>query len=276
MAAAIGIAGDEILDISSGIFYNAETEAENRGIGDKMSVLYLVRHGQASFGAENYDQLSKLGERQMSLLGQYWLKFGILPDAVYSGSLSRQQRSAECVAEAFRSAGRKFPEIKIIEQFNEYETRHILTASLSEVLTRNPEIARLARELAPNGAVDFVNDKKAFQKLFSAVMDMWVDDRIQVEGMESWKQFTSRVNQGLERVMEEQGAGKTVAVFTSGGPVSAVMQRALKTADKTALELGWVIANGSVSEFRYSGEKFSLAVFNATNHLTEPELITYR
>jgi len=266
----------DILDIVPGIFYNAQTSVEIKGIGDKMSVLYLVRHGQASFGAENYDQLSEMGERQMAMLGKYWLKFGVRLDAVYSGSLARQKRSAECVAEVSRSAGQKFPDTKIIEQFNEYETRHILTASLSEVLARNPEIARLAQELAPNGAVDFINDKKAFQKLFSTVMDMWVDDRIHVEGMETWKEFTSRVNAGVDRVMQEQGAGKTIAVFTSGGPVSAVMQRALHTADTTALELGWVIANGSLSEFRYSGEKFSLAVFNATNHLTEPELITYR
>ena len=241
-----------------------------------MSVLYLVRHGQASFGAADYDKLSEMGEKQCAMLGHYWIKFNVKLDAVYCGTLSRQKRSAECVSEVFKKAGRPFPEPKIIDQFNEYETRHILTASLSSVLAQNPEIMKLAKEIAPNGMVDFVNDKKAFQKLFSRVMDMWVDDKIHVDGMETWKQFTARVNDGISKVIAEQGAGKTVAVFTSGGPVSAAMQRALCIADKTALELGWVIANGSLSEFRYSNGKFSLAIFNSTNHLCEPDLITYR
>ena len=29
-----------------------------------MGTLYLVRHGQASFGSDHYDQLSELGRRQ--------------------------------------------------------------------------------------------------------------------------------------------------------------------------------------------------------------------
>jgi broad specificity phosphatase PhoE len=36
-----------------------------------MGTLYLVRHGQASFGADDYDQLSALGRRQSVRLGEY-------------------------------------------------------------------------------------------------------------------------------------------------------------------------------------------------------------
>jgi broad specificity phosphatase PhoE len=37
-----------------------------------MGNLYLVRHGQASFGAADYDQLSELGQRQSVRLGEYF------------------------------------------------------------------------------------------------------------------------------------------------------------------------------------------------------------
>lgn len=241
-----------------------------------MSVLYLVRHGQASFGAANYDKLSELGERQMRALGQYWVNWGLKIDAVYSGTLDRQTKSAACVKEIYESARKKFPDPVIVPEINEYETRHILSGSLSTVLAQHPEIARLAKELAPTGQVDLVANKKAFQKIFAAAMDLWVDEKLNLPGMESWRQFTTRVNSGLDRVIKEQGNGKTVVVFTSGGPVSAAVQRAMKTDDKTALELGWVIANGSITEFRYSGDKFSLAVFNATPHLGESGLVSYR
>jgi broad specificity phosphatase PhoE len=36
-----------------------------------MGTLYLVRHGQASFGADDYDQLSELGGAGVRL-GEHW------------------------------------------------------------------------------------------------------------------------------------------------------------------------------------------------------------
>ena len=39
-----------------------------------MTTIYLIRHGQASFGAESYDKLSPNGELQAKLLGQYFNK----------------------------------------------------------------------------------------------------------------------------------------------------------------------------------------------------------
>jgi len=241
-----------------------------------MSTLYMVRHGQASFGQANYDRLSELGEQQMRLLGEYWLKGGLSIDAAYCGLLERQQKSGSCVAEKFVAAGKKFPAACPLHEFDEYETRHLLTGSLAAVIRDNPEIAQLVKEISAAGPVDLVNNKKNFQKIFSRAMAMWVDEKLKLPGMESWREFTGRVGRGIEKVMREQGPGKNVAVFTSGGPVSAAMQKALGLADLTALELGWVIMNGSVSEFRYSGEKFSLVSFNAVPHLREPALISYR
>jgi len=241
-----------------------------------MSTVYMVRHGQASFGQPNYDRLSDLGERQSELLGEYWLRWNVSLDAVYTGTLDRQRRSAEAAAEVYRAAGRPFPALVAIPGFNEYDSSAILTGSVPRVLAQHPEIAALMKEIAPAGKPDLVGSKKNFQRVFSRVMNLWVEGKITVAGMESWRDFTGRVNRGLDQLMAEQGAGKTVAVFTSGGPVSAAMQRALGASDQVALELGWVIANSSVSEFRYSGDKFSLMSFNVTPHLERAELISYR
>ncbi len=241
-----------------------------------MSILYLIRHGQASFGQADYDRLSELGEVQMHSLGKFWVQRGIRPDAVYAGALVRQQNSARWVKEEFSAAGEKFPDPIILNNFDEYETRHLLTGSLSTVLTQYPELAQLVKEPASGVPPDLVNNKKAFQKVFARAMDMWVDEKLKLPGMETWREFTGRVNQGLDLVIAEQGSGKTVAVFTSGGPISAAIQKALGLGDKTALELGWVIANGSITEFRYSEDKFSLASFNTTPHLDRPGLISYR
>ena len=59
-----------------------------------MATIYLIRHGQASFGAEDYDKLSALGMRQAQVAGEYLRDHGIILDAAYSGELLRQRETA--------------------------------------------------------------------------------------------------------------------------------------------------------------------------------------
>ena len=58
-----------------------------------MGTLYLVRHGQASFGADNYDQLSPLGWQQSRRLGQYFKERGYQFEAVITGTLQRHDET---------------------------------------------------------------------------------------------------------------------------------------------------------------------------------------
>ena len=64
-----------------------------------MGTLYLVRHGQASFGADDYDQLSELGQRQSRRLGAYFQERGLTFEAVITGSLKRQQQTWRGIAQ---------------------------------------------------------------------------------------------------------------------------------------------------------------------------------
>ena len=66
-----------------------------------MGTLHLVRHGQASFGAEDYDQLSALGARQCLALGQHYARRGVRFAGVLRGSLRRHQQSLAAFAEGF-------------------------------------------------------------------------------------------------------------------------------------------------------------------------------
>ena len=47
-----------------------------------MSQVLLVRHGQASWGSDDYDVLSDLGERQSRMLGEALAARGVVPDLV--------------------------------------------------------------------------------------------------------------------------------------------------------------------------------------------------
>jgi broad specificity phosphatase PhoE len=84
-----------------------------------MSSLTLVRHGQASFFAEDYDQLSALGHAQAGLLGDHWVRRRLGFDEVYVGPRTRQRQTAEAVGERYRQSGLPWPEPVLLPELDE-------------------------------------------------------------------------------------------------------------------------------------------------------------
>lgn len=240
-----------------------------------MSTLLMVRHGQASFGEADYDNLSEMGFAQSSLLGDYWLKRGQRFDALFTGAQKRQIDTVLMLRKAYQKAGWDLPEPVVNEAFNEYDASGMLANFLPILLEENPGL-----EETVNRAMDLEGDstvrRKAFQDILTIVMNRWISGEIDPKSMESWDQFTHRVIRGVEEIVAAYPTGKTVAVFTSGGPISAVMQYALETSDRVALALGWVVKNASINEFQYRGERFSMTGFNKTPHFDEDTYVTYR
>jgi broad specificity phosphatase PhoE len=83
------------------------------------------------------------------------------------------------------------------------------------------------------------------------------------------------VNRAIEQIVRQAGRGSTIAVFTSVGPITVAVQRALACSDKVALETGWRLWNCSVTGFVFSGARFTLDRFNALPHLDRNDW-TYR
>ena len=107
----------------------------------------------------------------------------------------------------------------------------------------------------------------------------WISDPDVGSGLETWAGFTQRVRKGINRVIEEAGQGKTVALVTSGGPISALLQIALSLSDQETIHLAWQLRNASVSIFKYNRKRLTLDSFNSVAHLEkekDPTLITYR
>ena len=236
-----------------------------------MATLTLVRHGQASFLADDYDRLSSVGELQSSLLGRHWARRKVAFDSVFCGPRARQSRTAEVAAEAVRAVGGAFPEWVVLDELDEMRADEVLKRALPELCRRDARIRDLvasfeAARARPEAA-------RHFQSLFATVAAMWVRGEIVETGIEPWAEFITRVRSGLARMRE--GGGRVLA-FTSGGPVSAAVQFALGTGDLATLELMWAVRNASVTEFLFSGDRFSLSTFNSIGHLDDPALSTYR
>ncbi|MFN8497630.1 MAG: histidine phosphatase family protein [Anaerolineae bacterium] len=239
-----------------------------------MSHLVLVRHGQASMFADDYDHLSPAGEAQSRCLGHYWLRHGVTFDMIYVGPRRRQQGTEAVVRQVFADAGRPWPDAAILAGLDEYDGDGVLREFLPVLVERDVEIRRLAAAWEQHR--DGPERYRHFQRLFQAVMAYWVAGDVASPLVESWSAFHGRVTRSLRQIMANAGGGRRVAVFTSGGVISVAVQLAMRAPAPLAIELNWRIRNGSLTEMVFSRDKVTLDTLNTIPHLDDPALWTYR
>lgn len=234
-----------------------------------MSIIYFIRHGQASFGEKNYDRLSELGVRQSEILGDYLQQINVRFDRIYCGSLDRQTATARAVIPRL-SAPPDAGEPLILSDFDEYDTYSVFMSYVAEMTSRDPDMARAVENM--------FTDPGSFKQVYRDVAKRWVADAERAGMGDSWADFRQRVRSGIERLRSENGAGRCLAVFTSGGPIAAAVQLALDLGDEQAIFLPRLIRNSSISTFLYDDRRFSLSSYNSVAHLelrNDPALITF-
>jgi len=236
-----------------------------------MSEIYFFRHGQASFGSEDYDRLSPLGFKQAKILARYLAQTGKFFDAIYCGRMKRQRNTAlELVDYNSKNKFAKL-QLQVDDAFDEYDSMAVWNALIPEMTAEQPALAAELEKLP--------TDQKAFQRVFAQVMDRWTSGEYRASGLPRWDEFTRRVERGIERIGLRHGAGKRLAVFTSGGPISVAVKSALGLSDRMTLEISWQLLNTSITRIKYNSRGTMLAGFNEVAHLElegDAGLLTYR
>lgn len=229
-----------------------------------MATVYLVRHGQASFGKENYDQLSRRGWEQGKVLGR-WMVDKIKPAAIFGGDLQRHRETVEAIATGY---GAQLPDMQVAHGFNEFDHISIVNRYRPEWSDRQVMAKYLAA--CPKPAA-------AFQNAFVEAMRRWASGDYDAEYDETWVDFKARVLAAFDEMINYAGGGD-VLVSTSAGPIAVMCQHLLGLDDEKALGLNEVIANTSVTRVLYSTGRRSLSVFNNYSHLEveDPALVTFR
>lgn len=236
-----------------------------------MSTLYMIRHGQASFGTANYDKLSDLGITQAKILAHHLIAAQTSFDVIYTGTLVRQKETAQELIALLEFQNRPLPEIRESSAFDEYSYQDVLEKMMPILVTENPRLGDDINQMPTS--------KAAFQKIFEMVMLRYVNDTDNISGLMKWNDYVAQVNQGLDAIMASFGKGRHVAVFTSGGPISIAVQKGLGLSNQTAIQVSWQIVNASMSRFKFTYDRFSLSQFNEFTHLEldgGSERITYR
>jgi broad specificity phosphatase PhoE len=235
-----------------------------------MATIYIFRHGQASFGADDYDKLSPLGERQAVVLGEYLRDSGIVLDAAFSGDLLRQRETAQLALASQPGA----VEHHIDPRFNEIDNDEQAKYLLPEVVKINPQL----RELVDRG----LSSSKDYQKIIDAVFNYWVSPQCNEPRIRSWMDYSGAVQSALQELMAQHGSGKTLGVFTSGGTIATLVAQVLGLSSQQTYQFYEPIFNCSVTQIFYSDKKTSLSYFNDRSYLqvlgakTAENLVTYR
>jgi broad specificity phosphatase PhoE len=237
-----------------------------------MGQILLVRHGQASFGAADYDRLSAHGVEQSRLLGQWFAGCKLAAGQVVTGSLKRHRQTAEACLAALPGAPAA-AEWRTDAGFNEYD--HV------EVLQKHAP--QLTDPIAAKDALASEADlKKSFQKIFAQAMARWMGGHHDGDYRESWPAFRARCVGAARRIVENAGAVQgAILVFTSGGPIAAICQELLGIPNERAAMVNFSLANSSVTRLLFSGKdgRISLSYLNNFAHLEqtgEAECVTYR
>jgi broad specificity phosphatase PhoE len=235
-----------------------------------MASIYVIRHGQASFGAADYDKLSELGCRQAEVLGHYLRECNIHFDAVYSGDLQRQLKTCKLAI-----ASQPAPvEHHIDPRFNEVRNDEQLEVLVPEVIKTNAAI----RDLMDEG----LSASKDYQKVIEAVFNHWVSPQCDASGIQSWEEYSRDVHAALAAVIAAQGSGKTIGIFTSGGTIATLVSHVLGLGGEHTYAFYEPVINCSVTRLFYSSSKVSLSYFNDHSYLdllgqlSGQSLITYR
>lgn len=217
-----------------------------------MGLILLVRHGQASWGAADYDVLSPTGAEQARVLGRFLASLD--PDLVVHGSLQRQRRTAE---ELIAGAGWSLRP-RVDARWDEFD-----------------HLALLGAHPQPASEFDGEPDRRQFQAWFEAATERWTGGEYDGDYPESFPAFRERVTAALASIVEE-GVPKAVVV-TSGGPIASVTTAMLDAGTPTYVRVAPVVVNTSVTRLVTGGRGVTLVGFNDHGHLqTVPELITYR
>ncbi|MBX6389162.1 MAG: histidine phosphatase family protein [Frankia sp.] len=247
-----------------------------------MSVIYLVRHGQASFGSDDYDVLSELGRRQAELVGAELRARGVRVDFAVTGTLRRQRDTASAalavLADLEAKAGlppRPAPvQPELDSRWNEYDQDLLIDQHAD--LANPPVPAGFApppRLTESGGAMS----SRVFQGLLDVALADWMA-RTDQTGPGSWTAFSGAVGDALDGLARRLTSGSTAVVFTSGGPIAAACSRLLGLGVDGTVALNRVMINGGITKIVCGRGGTNLVSINEHGHLEAAgrEFLTYR
>ncbi len=225
-----------------------------------MPTVLLVRHGQASFGGEDYDVLSETGHRQAEIVAASLAERGYRADRLISGTLRRQRETAA----AFTALGA--PDLEIEPRWDEYDSEDILRHHSDAAIRLEGH-----EEAGPP-------TNRAFQAVLEAAQAEWVAHAESSPTTQTWPDFSSAGTAALHHLATQLTSGETAIVVTSGGTIAALLCNLWDAPATLFPALNRVTINASVTKLAVGSRGTNVISFNDHSHLESVDraLVTYR
>jgi broad specificity phosphatase PhoE len=230
--------------------------------------LYVVRHGQASFGAANYDKLSELGWQQARWLGQWFAQQGLQFDRLVTGTLVRHNETLAGILQGMQWNADDVSKLgqtpapaaaNEIAGLNEYDSSVMLKARLGEFSEH-----------------DLSKDRRFYFRELREALYLWAEAQLQTPNYQSFAQFRAGVVDGLQQACAP--GAQRVLLVSSGGPISNMVGHVLQTPNRVTVDLNLQTRNASITQFAFNERSLNLMSFNNVPHLLQADrahAITY-
>ena len=223
-----------------------------------MTTIYLVRHGQASFGKEDYDNLSEIGLKQAFLLGQHFKTLNLKFDKIFVGTLKRQIQTYKQIIKSYDIS----IDYESTPLLNEYDVKSVLMGFVN------------GRSLTK----DELHDKKIHFNLLRNAVTAWSENKVFNDISETWNEFDGRAKKFLNIINKNKYKSKSILVVSSGGTISMILKQILSLPSSQFVNFHFQIFNTSYSQIKINDFGMSLSLFNSIAHLdhqNNSDLITY-
>jgi broad specificity phosphatase PhoE len=252
--------------------------------------LYVVRHGQASFGAANYDKLSELGWQQARWLGQWFNQQGLQFDRLVTGTLVRHNETLAGILQGMRLAadGSAFGEPNNASTTATTSATAVATtgatttatvASITQEITGLNEYdssVMLKARLGEFSEQDLSKDRRFYFRELREALYEWSEAQLQPPNYQSFAQFRAGVVDGLKQACAP--GAQRVLLVSSGGPISNMVGHVLQTPNRVTVDLNLQTRNASITQFAFNERSLNLMSFNNVPHLLQADrahAITY-
>lgn len=233
-------------------------------------MITLIRHGQAG-SRQAYDDLSAIGEEQSQALGEWFATRGLRFDAIVTGGLNRQRRTAREMTAAMETRGIACPAPAVDERWSEFDLDAVYTG-IGPMLARVDERFRLDYEQLQLEITDPGSPAhRTWRHCDVLVVRAWIEARFEYAG-ESFADFARRVHEALLALPAEGH----VAVVTSATPIALSAGLALDLAPRRVMQLAGAQRNTAFGEMDLRPGDPRLVSFNNIPHLSETRLRTFR
>lgn len=236
-----------------------------------MKKIGLIRHGQASFGADNYDKLSALGQVQTQCLGKMFQQSQQKVNKIVSGDMQRQQDSLSNFCQYYQN-----PDMIKLDNhqgLNEFDHEAVLFKAglgFHDKLTLSQFLAKQEKP------------QKVLMQCFNQAIERWQSGQFDQDYDETWQQFQHRSWQALQDIIDQTNDHEYTLIFTSGGVIANLLQQMLALPVKRAVEFNLQIANASITHLLVKRDIMQLQTFNEFSYLYQYQtdvnqsLITWR